>query len=431
MATETNDILTELQTRGLVAQVTDEAAVRDLFKAGGVVFYNGYDPTGPSLHVGHLVTLMVCKHLERSGHRPLALLGGGTARVGDPSGKTEMRQLIDGEQIEANLAGLRAQIGRFLDVAGGKTQVVNNADWLLKLNYVDFLRDIGRHFSVNRMLTAEAYKSRLERGLSFIEFNYQLLQAYDFAELNRRHGCVLQLGGDDQWGNIVAGVDLCRRVNQKTVHGLTFPLLTTATGAKMGKTAQGAVWLDPTQVAPFEYYQYWVNVHDDDTVKMLKIFTFLPVEEIVRLGTLQGAELNMAKSILAYEATAVWHGKAAADEAHAAAQGAFGGRALPAEMLPTSTVPRGASANEAAMPTTELTPSALEPGKPLVDLLVEAGMAPSKKEARRLIEQGAVRVNDVAVQDAAHVITAKLFDDGPAVVRAGKKRVHRLVLATK
>ena len=431
MATHTNDILSELQARGLVAQVTDEAAVRDLLNAGGVVFYNGYDPTGPSLHVGHLVTLMVCKHLERAGHRPLALLGGGTAHVGDPSGKTEMRQLLDSTQIAANLAGLGAQIGQFLDVKTGKTQLVNNADWLLKLNYVDFLRDIGRHFSVNRMLAAEAYKARLERGLSFIEFNYQLLQAYDYLELNRRHACVLQLGGDDQWGNILAGVDLCRRVNQKTVHGLTFPLLTTATGAKMGKTAQGAVWLDATQVSPFEYYQYWVNVHDDDVAKMLKIFTFLPVAEAEALGPMQGSDLNMAKSILAFEATAAWHGQAAAQAAHAAAQGAFGGRALPAEMLPSSTVPRGAAGNAAAMPTTELTPDALGPGKTLVDLLLDTGLAPSKKEARRLLEQGAVKVNEAVQQDVGFVVTAALFDGGPVVLRAGKKRVHRLVLATK
>lgn len=418
------DILAE---RGFVAQVTDADAVRALFAAGPVTVYTGYDPTAPSLHVGNLLTLMALMHLERCGHRPLVVLGGGTAMVGDPSGKTEMRQLLDGEKIRANLAAQRTQIARLLDVAGGRSLVVDNAEWLLELKYVDFLREIGRHFSVNRMLSAEAYKLRLERGLSFIEFNYQLLQAYDFLQLRRRFDCRLQAGGDDQWGNILAGVDLCRRVDSELVHGLTFPLLLTATGEKMGKTAAGAVWLDGHKLSPYEYYQFWVNTHDDDVVRMLGYYTFLPMEEVRAAATLEGVDLNIAKSILAFEATGILHGRNEALAAQAAAQGAFGGRSIPSHILPSSTVPREGRADAQQIPTTHLAPSELEQGVDLVDLLVRIELAESKNAARRLITQGAVRLGEDRPSDVGQRLTRVEIGTAGLLIRAGKKKVHRVM----
>jgi tyrosyl-tRNA synthetase len=426
MSANAYDVLKE---RGFVAQVTDEAAVRGLFAAGPVTAYVGYDPTADSLHVGHLFTLMSLIHLERSGHRPIAVLGGGTAMVGDPSGKSEMRQLLSREEIEKNLDRFRTQVGRLLGVNSGRTRVVDNSDWLLELRYVEFLRDIGRHFSVNRMLAAEAYKLRLERGLSFIEFNYQLLQAYDFLELRRRYDCRLQLGGDDQWGNILAGVDLCRRVDGELVHGMTFPLLLTATGEKMGKTVGGAVWLDPARLSPYDFYQYWVNVHDADVGRLLGFFTFLPMTEIRALAGVAGAELNAAKSVLAYEVTAFIHGEAAAHDAHAAAQAAFGRRALPAEILPTSRVPRAATDDPGQIPASELRAAEVTAGIPLVQLLATTGLAASKNEARRLIRQRAVRLNEEGVDDEHRVIVGGDFVTGVLVVRVGKKKVHRVLLS--
>lgn len=423
------DVYDVLLARGFVQQVTDEAAVRQLFAAGPVTAYIGYDPTAVSLHVGNLVTLMALKHLERHGHRPLVLLGGATAMVGDPSGKTQLRQMLTPDQITENTAGVVGQIGRFLNVHGGNTRVVNNADWLLGLQYIAFLRDVGRHFSVNRMLSAEAYKQRLERGLSFIELNYQILQAYDFVELARRYNCCLQMGGDDQWGNIVAGVDLCRRIAQKEVQGLTFPLLLTATGQKMGKTESGAIWLDPERVSPFAYYQYWINVHDDDVARMLGYFTFLPMDEIAVVRQMAGGiALNMAKAILAYEATALAHGENAAREAHQAAQGAFGGRAIDAGLLPSSHVPRAAGADVEQIPTTSLTRSGLQEGVAVVDLLVQSGLAESKKQARRLIEQGGVRLGEDKVEQMDRMVTLADFADEAVTLRAGKKKIHRFKL---
>ena len=315
------DVLTQ---RGFVAQVTDEKAVREILAGGSVTFYVGFDSTATSLHAGSLVPIMAMMHLQRAGHKPIVLVGGGTTMVGDPSGKTEMRQMLSETKIRANGARLAAQFDRYLHYSQGQAMSVDNADWLLSLNYITFLREIGVHFSVNRMLAAEAYKMRLERGLSFIEFNYQLLQAYDYLTLYRTHGCTLQMGGDDQWGNILAGVDLIRRVEGTTVHAMTFPLLTTASGAKMGKTAGGAVWIDAALLNPYEYYQYWVNCDDRDVERFLKMFTFLPLDEIDKLAALEGADIRRAKQVLAYETTRITHGKQAADEAQAAAQAAFG-----------------------------------------------------------------------------------------------------------
>jgi tyrosyl-tRNA synthetase len=420
------DVLAE---RGFVKQVTDEAALRALFDAGPVPVYIGFDPTADSLHAGSLVPLMALMHLERLGHRPIVVLGGGTAMVGDPSGKSELRQMLEGERIAGNLAKIKKQVSRWFDF-GGKTIVVDNGEWLLGLRYIDFLRDIGRHFSVNRMLSAESYKIRLERGLSFIELNYQILQAYDFLELYRRHKCLVQMGGDDQWGNILAGVDLVRRLESVKVEALTFPLLTTATGEKMGKTAAGAVWLDAEKLSPFDYYQYWVNCHDQDVGRLLGFFTFLPMSEVREAGKRQNAELNMAKSILAYEATKIVHGAEAARAAHGAAQAAFGGRSLPADLLPSSDVPRSGGASAQEMPSTQLSASELAAGLPLPEVLVRTQMADSKNEARRLITQGAVRFEPGdTVRDVAFSVTRELFAAGPVTLRVGKKKVHRLVLA--
>lgn len=417
-----------LKDRGFVQQATDEAAIRELFAAGRVTAYVGYDPTADSLHVGHLFTLMSLMHLERLGHRPVVVLGGGTAMVGDPSGKTELRQMLGREDILANTAAIRGQVGKLLDLEGGKTLLVDNAEWLLGLRYIDFLRDIGRHFSVNRMLSAEAYKLRMERGLSFIEFNYQLLQAYDFVELCRRYDCRLQMGGDDQWANILAGVDLVRRLERKEVFGLTFPLQLTATGEKMGKTAAGAVWLDPDKLAPYDYYQYWVNTHDLDVTRMLAFFTFLPMDEIRAVAGLQGADLNAAKSVLAYEATKIVHGAEAARQAHQAAQAAFGGRRLSSEILPSSDVAREAVADAEQIPTLSVQRSELDGGLMLVDLLVRAGLAESKGAARRLIQQGAIKLNDAKAADERYQVGLGDFSAEVLTLRAGKKRVHRVVL---
>ena len=423
MAINALDVLRE---RGFVQQVTNEAAVRELFAKGPVSAYVGYDPTADSLHVGHLFTLMALVHLERLGHRPIVVLGGGTAMVGDPSGKTELRQMLTREAIVENTKSIGTQVNRLLDVAGGKTVVVDNAEWLLGLHYIDFLRDIGRHFSVNRMLTADAYKLRLEKGLSFIEFNYQLLQSYDFVELCRRYDCRLQMGGDDQWGNIVAGVDLCRRVEKKEVEGLTFPLQLTATGEKMGKTAAGAVWLSAERLPVHDYYQYWVNVHDDDLVRMLGYFTLLPMAEVHAVATLEGAERNIAKSILAFEATKLVHGEAAAQHAHAAAQSAFGGRTLPATLLPSSTVPRAATTDASQIPTLVLTQEELAAGLPLAALMVRCGLSASNSEARRAIEANAVKLGERKVTDARYTLGASDLEGGELLVWNGKKKVHRL-----
>jgi tyrosyl-tRNA synthetase len=403
------DILAE---RGFIAQVTDAEALRHKLNQGQVTFYIGFDATASSLHAGNLVTIMAMMQMQRAGHRPIGLVGGGTTMVGDPSGKTEMRQLLSVEDIEANVNKLHRQLNHYLGFDQGLAIPENNARWLLDLQYIPFLRDIGRHFSVNRMLAAEAYKQRLERGLSFIEFNYQLLQAYDYLQLYRLYGCTLQMGGDDQWGNLLAGVDLIRRIEGITVHALTYPLLTTANGVKMGKTAAGAVWLDAEKLSPYDYYQYWVNCDDRDVEKLLKIFTFLPLDEIRRLAALEGAELREAKRILAYEATVITHGQAQAQAAETAAQAAFAD-----------------GGDLGAMPTTNINPARLEEGLGILEIFTEVGLTQSRGEARRLVQQGGVYVNDRRIdQTEARLTPADLTPTG-ILLRAGKKKYHRLVVA--
>jgi tyrosyl-tRNA synthetase len=401
-----------LKERGFVSQVTDEEALKKLLAEGPVTFYIGFDPTADSLHAGSLLPLMAMAHMQRSGHRPIGILGGGTAMVGDPSGKTEMRQILTPERIEQNAVGLREQLGRFIDLASGGALMLNNADWLLPLNYVEFLRDIGRHFSVNRMLSFEAYKIRLERGLSFLEFNYQLLQAYDFLVLYREHGCKLQMGGDDQWGNIVAGMDLVRRVEAGEAYGMTFPLLATASGEKMGKSAGGAIWLSAERTNPYEFYQYFRNTDDRDVQKFLGYFTFLPMERVAELGALQGADINRAKEELAFEVTGIVHGRKAAEAARRGAKGAFS----------------GAEGGQADIPTSVLPEDRLREGLLAIDLFVEVGLCKSKSDARRLIKQGAARVGQQKVADFETKVGIDDLSDGAVLLRAGKKRVHRITV---
>ena len=400
------DVLSVLQARGFIAQSTDEDALRSMLNEGPVTAYVGFDPTASSLHVGSLVPIMAMAWLQRAGHKIIALVGGGTSRVGDPSGKTELRQMLADEQIATNQAAVGEQLGRFLSLDDGRGVLVNNADWLLGLNYIDFLRDIGRHFSVNRMLAAEAYKQRLERGLSFIEFNYQILQAYDYLKLYQDRGCTLQMGGNDQWGNIVAGVDLVRRVEAQSVHALTFPLLLTATGEKMGKTARGATWLDSERLSPYDYFQYFRNVHDDDVVRLLKLYTFLELEEIALLEQQAAQDINAVKERLALEATTLAHGESAAQQALEGARAAFGG-----------------GGNAANVPTLETVLP-----KAVVDLLVESELCTSKSDARRQIKGGAVKVNDTRLVDIAAVLDVDVCDaDGAAMLWRGKKRSVRVV----
>lgn len=409
----TQNAFDTLKARGFVAQVTDETAVRELLARERVTFYIGFDPTASSLHCGSLVPIMAMAQLQRAGHRPIGLIGGGTAMVGDPSGKTEMRQMLSFETISANGDGILGQLRRYLTLDGAAGMAANNADWLLKLNYIDFLRDIGRYFRVNEMIRADAYRARLEReeGLSFIEFNYQLLQGYDYLSLFERHGCLLQMGGDDQWSNILAGTDLIRRKHGKQAFCITFPLLTTARGEKMGKTANGAVWLDAGRTRPYDFYQYWINTDDRDVRRFLALFTFLPMDEVERLGAAEGAALNAAKEVLAYEATRLCHGDAAADEARAAAKAAFGG-----------------GGDLTAIPSTPVAAARLGGGIALLDLLVEAGLVASKGEARRLVQQGGAYVNDAAAGDAQARLGTSDVRDGAILLRAGKKKVHRIVI---
>jgi tyrosyl-tRNA synthetase len=417
----------ELKERGFVAQVSDEAAVRRTLGGNVVTFYVGFDSTATSLHAGSLVPIMAMVHLRRAGHRAIAVVGSGTTMVGDPSGKSEMRQMLDEATIRAQGQAIHIQLARYLRFDGAHAIAVDNADWLLPLKYIDFLRDIGRHFSVNRMLAAEAYKLRLEKGLSFIEFNYQLLQAYDYLTLYRKYGCTLQMGGDDQWGNILAGVDLIRRVDGGTVEALTFPLLTTASGAKMGKTAQGAVWLDPGQFSPYDFYQYWVNCDDRDIGRFLRIFTLLPLDEIRRLEALAGSEANEAKRLLAYEATKITHGELEAEKARQAAAAAFGGKTAPSGGRPDGG-PADAAGDITVLPTTAVPRSRLEAGIAPAGLFTEVGLTPSRKEAKRMIEQGGLYVNDERIDSVERLLTLKdLGPDGGFVLKAGKKKAHRVV----
>jgi tyrosyl-tRNA synthetase len=403
-----SDFLRILNERGYIHQCSDLEGLDALCAEGPVTAYVGYDCTGPSLHVGHLLSIMMLRWFQKTGHKPITLMGGGTTRVGDPSGKDESRRILTIEQIDENKQSLREVFTNFLKFGEGPTDALmtDNAEWLAPLNYIDFLRDVGRHFSVNRMLTFDSVKLRLEREheLSFLEFNYMILQAYDFVELNRRHGVRLQMGGSDQWGNIINGIDLGRRMGTPQLYALTCPLITTASGAKMGKTAQGAMWLKAEMLSPYEYWQFWRNTEDGDVVRFLKLFTELPLDEIARLGALQGQEINEAKKILANEATALLHGREAAEKAAETARQAFEAGVTAAEGLPTVEIPRGE----------------LEAGIGILSAAVQAGLASSNSEARRAIANRALRLNDVIIEDDKTVVT--LGDAETVKLSLGKKR---------
>ncbi|MGE5528923.1 MAG: tyrosine--tRNA ligase [Patescibacteria group bacterium] len=399
-----------LRERGFIQQATREEPLRELLGREKVTFYIGFDPTADSLHVGSALQIMAMAHLQRAGHRPIVLLGAGTAMIGDPSGRTEMRRMLTLETIAANADRFREQFGRYLDFTEGRALMLNNADWLLPLNYIEFLREIGAHFSVNRMLTAECFKSRMERGLSFIEFNYMLLQSYDFLHLFRSHGCVLQCGGDDQWSNIIAGADLIRRMEGGEAFGLTFPLLTTSSGRKMGKTEAGAIWLDAAKTSPFEFYQFWRNTEDADVERFLGFYTFLPMDEVRRLGALRDREINEAKKVLAFEATRLAHGEEEAARAQAAAEAAFGG-----------------GGDEGAIPTVVIPLAELGSGVPLLELVVRAGLAPSKGEARRLVDQGGISIGEERAGTAVAIVPPERLQGDGLILRKGRKVIRRVV----
>lgn len=404
MANENVNVFDTLKERGFVAQCTNEAELRELFAKEQVTFYIGFDPTADSLHAGHFIALMAMAHMQRAGHRPICLVGGGTGTVGDPTGRSDMRKMLTDEDIEHNCECFKKQISRFIDFSDGKAIMVNNGDWLRKLNYIDLLRDVGACFTVNRMLAAECYKQRWEKGLTFLEFNYMVMQGYDFLELNRRYGCKLEMGGDDQWSNIIAGVELNRRKNNTTVYGLTNKLLTKSDGKKMGKTAGGALWLDAEKTSPYEFYQYWRNVDDADVEKCLSLLTFLPMTEVKKLASLEGSKINEAKSVLAYEVTKIVHGEEEADKAQKAAEALFGGA--------------GAAAD---MPTVKV-----EIDKKLLDVLTAGKVFASKSEGRRLIQQNGLSLNDVKVSDVDYILTDADFKDGEAIVKKGKKKYYKL-----
>ena len=412
-----------LVERGFVAQVTDEEPLRGLLQNKMVTCYVGFDPTAASLHIGSLVPIMALAHMQRHGHKPIVLIGGGTGLIGDPSGKTEMRQLLTREQIDLNAQSLQGQLSRYVDFQNRRALLLNNADWLTKLNYIEFLRDIGRHFSVNKMLAAESYKIRLEKGLNLIEFNYMLLQAYDFLYLFEHDGCSLQMGGNDQWGNILAGIDLVRRVKGETVYGLTFPLLITSRGHKMGKTERGAVWLDPSLTTPYDYYQFWINTDDADVLKFLALFTFQPMEEIRGAGQLADNELNMAKAVLAFEATKITHGEEAARAAWRTSSAAFSASPVNAAFFPTSTIPRSLPASDVSgMKSLKKTREELVAGIPAFELFHEAGVCASRGEARRVLSQGGGYVNDRQLLNFDEKITIDQVNErGEIILRKGKK----------
>lgn len=423
------NILEILEQRGFIEDTIHEKELAEYLDTKQATCYVGFDPTASSLHVGSLIPIMSLAHMQQAGHRPIALVGGGTGLVGDPSGKTEMRKLLTEEMVTQNALGIKRQLSRFIDFNDGKALLLNNADWLTKIEYIPFLRDVGRHFSVNRMIKAESYKIRLdsEEGLSFIEFNYMLLQAYDFMELFDQYDCCIQMGGSDQWGNIVAGVELIRKTRQKTVFGITFPLITTSSGAKMGKTAQGAVWLDSERTSPYDYYQYWVNTDDRDVARFTALFTFLPMHEIAEIDQLEGPDLNIAKSILAFEATKLAHGEAEAEKAFYAATSMFGAKSVPAKILPSSTIPRGrAESVDGSVPTSFMNVEILKEGIPAFKLYHMTGLAGSSGEARRLIQQGGAYMNDKRLDEFDYVISDTDLRDGEIVLRAGKKRYHKI-----
>lgn len=406
-----NNVYDVLMERGFLKQLTHEEEMKEILGKEKVTFYIGFDPTADSLHVGHFIAMMFMAHMQRAGHRPIALVGGGTAMIGDPSGRTDMRQMLTKEQIDHNISCIKKQLEKFIDFSEGKALLENNADWLLDLNYVDFLRDIGSHFSVNRMLTAECFKQRLEKGLSFLEFNYMLMQGYDFYVLNKKHGCTMELGGDDQWSNILAGMELIRRKESKASYGMTCTLLTNSAGQKMGKTVGGAVWLDPEKFSPYDFYQYWRNVEDADVEKCLRLLTFIPMEEVRRLAALEGAEINTAKKVLAYEVTKLVHGEEEAEKAQKAAEALFSGGA---DMSNVPTVEIGEDMKKAS----------------ILDIITTTGIVPSKKEGRRLIEQGGLTINDIKIEDVNAVFEENFIgNDGFALIKRGKKKFYKLVIA--
>lgn len=411
------DILATLEERGFVKQCSERDGLTNLLSSSKITYYCGFDPTADSLHVGSLVPIMAMANLQRAGHIPIVILGGGTALIGDPSGKTEMRKIISQEEIEKNGKKILQQFKHYLLFEKEKGLFINNAEWLVDLNYISFLREIGRYFKVNEMIKNEGYRLRLEReeGLSFIEFNYQLLQAYDFLVLFQRHGCVLQVGGDDQWGNILAGVNLIRQVERRSAYALTFPLIETASGRKMGKTEAGTVWLDPEKTSPYNFYQYWINTDDRDVIRFLKLFTFLPQEEIKELAKLKGENLRKAKEVLAFEATKITHGEVEAKKAQKVAQSVFA----------------GAGEDISSLPTTIVTKEEIEKGMQIADLLCLTGLVSSKGEGMRLIQQGGVYVNDKKVESERTVITEKLFKNNLLLLRKGKKQYHRVIIGGK
>ena len=401
----------ELVARGLIAQVTDEEEIRELVNSGKAVFYIGFDPTADSLHVGHFMALCLMKRLQMAGNKPIALIGGGTAMVGDPSGRTDMRQMMTPETIQHNVDCFKKQMSRFIDFSDDKALLVNNVDWLMDLNYVDVLRDVGAHFSVNRMLTAECYKQRMEKGLSFLEFNYMIMQSYDFYALYKKYGCNMQFGGDDQWSNMLGGTELIRRKLGKDAYAMTINLLLNSEGKKMGKTQSGAVWLSAEKTSPYDFYQYWRNVDDSDVIKCLKMLTFLSLEEIAELEKLEGAEINKAKEVLAFELTKLVHGEEEATKAQNTARTVFAG-----------------GGKDANMPSTDLTKEELGEGIQILDLLVKCGLTLSRGEGRRLITQNGISVDDVKVSDAFLEIKEDDFTDNELVIKKGKKIHHKINL---
>ncbi|WP_123053317.1 tyrosine--tRNA ligase [Clostridium sp. JN-1] len=402
------NVFDTLVERGYVKQITHEE-IKDVLNKEKVTFYIGFDPTADSLHVGHFIQMMVMAHMQKAGHRPIVLIGGGTTMVGDPTGKTDMRKMLSKEQIEHNARCFKKQFERLVDFSDGKALMENNANWLMNLNYIEFLREVGVHFSVNRMLTAECFKKRMEKGLSFLEFNYMLMQGYDFLQLNRKYGCMLEMGGDDQWSNIIAGVNLIRKKENKPAFGMTFALLTNSEGKKMGKTEKGALWLDPEKTPPYEFYQYWRNVEDADVEKCLSLLTFLPMDEVKRLSSLEGAKINEAKKVLAFEVTKLIHGEKEAKNAQDAAEALFSN-----------------GSDLSSVPTVEFEKSGL--GCTVLDLIVSTGIVPSKSEGRRLTQQGGLTINDEKILDSNSLITQENFKDGSMLVRKGKKKYSKVIL---
>ena len=404
-----SNVLDTLLERGYIKQFTHEEETRELLEKEKITFYIGFDPTADSLHVGHFITMMFMAHMQRAGHRPIALIGGGTAMVGDPSGKTDMRKMLTKEEIENNVASIKKQMEKFIDFSDDKAILANNADWLLKLNYVDFLREVGVHFSVNRMLTAECFKQRLEKGLSFLEFNYMLMLGYDFYVLNQKYNCKMELGGDDQWSNMIAGVELVRRKAQGQAMAMTCTLLTNSQGQKMGKTVGGALWLDPKKTSPYDFYQYWRNVDDADVEKCLRLLTFVPMDEIKKLAALEGAAINEAKKVLAFEVTKLIHGEEEAKKAQSAAESLF-----------------GAGGNMDNVPTVKIENEQV--GSLLLDILVAGKIIPSKAEGKRLVQQGGLSLNGEKVTDIKRTLNKEDFEDGVALIKRGKKNFNKIII---